>query len=58
MVTRLKLNGIDGKTPLGVESAAEFDSTRKNLPDPYIMMIDILRVRSRFYGWRCMTVLS
>ena len=46
MVARLKLNEIDGRTPLGVESAAEFDSTRKNLPGPYIVMIDILRVLS------------
>jgi len=29
MVARLKLEGIDGKLPPDVESAAQFDSTRK-----------------------------
>ena len=29
MVARLKLEGIDGKIPPDVESAAQFDSTRK-----------------------------
>jgi len=29
MVARLKLEGIDGKLPQDVESAAQFDSTRK-----------------------------
>ena len=30
MVARLKLEGIDGRAPPGVEPAAEFDSTREN----------------------------
>ena len=30
MVARLKLEGIDGKIPPDVESAAQFDSTRKS----------------------------
>jgi len=29
MIARLKLEGIDGKIPQDVESAAQFDSTRK-----------------------------
>ena len=30
MIARLKLEGIDGKIPQDVESAAQFDSTRKS----------------------------
>lgn len=30
MVARLKLEGIDGKIPQDVESAAQFDPTRKS----------------------------
>lgn len=30
MIARLKLEGIDGKIPPDVESAAQFDSTRKS----------------------------
>ena len=32
MVARLKLKGIDGRAPPGVEPAAQFDSTRENSP--------------------------
>ena len=42
MVARLKLKGIDGRAPPGVEPAASFDSTRGNLPGPDIMRIDRL----------------
>ena len=34
MIASLKLYGIDGRTPPGVEPAAQFDSTRKNTPGP------------------------
>jgi hypothetical protein len=30
MVARLKLEGIDGRIPPDVDSAAQFDSTRKS----------------------------
>ena len=36
MVARLKLKEIDGRAPPGVEPAAQFDSTRGNLPGPDI----------------------
>ena len=36
MVAKLKLKGIDGRAPPGVELAAQFDSTRETLPDPNI----------------------
>ena len=42
MVARLKLKGIDGRAPPGVELAAQFDSTRENLPGPDIGRIDRL----------------
>ena len=42
MVARLKLKGIDGRAPPGVELAAQFDSTRENLPGPDIVRIDRL----------------
>ena len=32
MVAKLKLKGIDGRAPPGVEHAAYFDSTRENSP--------------------------
>ena len=35
MVAKLKLKGIDGKAPPGVELAAQFDSTRESLPGQY-----------------------
>ena len=31
MVAKLKLKGIDGRAPPGVEPVAQFDSTRENL---------------------------
>ncbi len=34
MVARLKLKGIDGRAPPGVELAAQSDSTRANSPGP------------------------
>ena len=46
MVARLKLKGIDGRAPPGVELAAQFDSTRENLPGPDIVRIDRLRALS------------
>ena len=42
MVARLNLKGIDGSAPPGVEPAAQFDSTRENLPGPDIRRIDRL----------------
>ena len=44
MVARLKLKGIDGRAPPGVELAAQFDSTRGNLPGPDIVRIDRLKI--------------
>ena len=44
MVARLKLKGIDGRAPPGVELAAHFDSTRENLPGPDIVRIDRLKI--------------
>jgi hypothetical protein len=44
MVARLKLKGIDGRAPPGVEPAAQFDSTRENLPGPDIVRIDRLKI--------------
>ena len=42
MVASLKLEGIDGRAPQGVEPAAFFDSTRENLPESDIGRIDRL----------------
>ncbi len=42
MVARLKLKGIDGRAPSGVELAAQFDPTRENSPGPDIGRIDRL----------------
>ena len=50
MVARLKLKGIDGRAPPGVELAAQFDSTRENLPGPDIVRID------RLIGHPCLVV--
>ncbi len=44
MVARLKLKGIDGRAPPGVEPAAQFDPTRENLPGPDIVRIDRLKI--------------
>ena len=46
MVARLKLKGIDGMAPLGVEPAAQFDSTRGISPGPDTARIDRLRALS------------
>lgn len=46
MVARLKLKGIDGRAPPGVEPAALFDSTRGNSPGPDTIRIDRLRALS------------
>jgi len=46
MVARLKLKGIDGRALPGVEPAAQFDSTRGNLPGPDSRRIDRLRALS------------
>ncbi len=40
MVARLKLKGIDGRAPPGVEPAAYFDSTLGNSPGPDVIRID------------------
>ena len=42
MVARLKLKGIDGRAPPGMEIAAQFDSTRGNLRGPDIVRFDRL----------------
>ena len=42
MAARLKLKGIGGRAPPGVEPAAQFDSTRGNFPGPDIVRIDKL----------------
>ena len=42
MVARLKLKGIDGRAPPGVELAASFDSPRGNLPGQDMVRIDRL----------------
>ena len=42
MVARLKFKGIDGRAPPGVKLAAQFDSTRDNLPGQDIVRIDRL----------------
>ena len=39
MVARLKLKGIDGRAPPGVEPAAEFELKRRNSPGPDIVRI-------------------
>ena len=41
MVAKLKLKGIDGRAPPGVEPVAQFDSTRENLLSPGIVRIDM-----------------
>ena len=46
MVARLKLKGIDGRAPPGVEPAAQLDSTPENLPGPDTRRIDRLIVLS------------
>jgi len=46
MVARLKLKGIDGRAPPGVELAAQFDPTRENLPGQDMRRIDRLRALS------------
>ena len=58
LVAKLKLKGIDGKAPPGVELAAQFDSTRANLPGQHGRTIDRLKALSRLSGWWCMAVLS
>ena len=42
MVARLKLKGIDGRRPPGVEPAALLDTTRENSQGPDIVRIDRL----------------
>ena len=51
---RLKLKGIDGMTPQGVEYAAYFDSTRGILLGQDNVRIDRLRALSRSIVWWCM----
>ena len=46
MAASLKLKGIDGRAPPGVETVAQFDSTRENFPGPDIVRIDRLRALS------------
>ena len=56
MVARLKLKGIDGRAPPGVEPAAQFDSTRNNTPGPDTLRNDKLTALSSFSMWWCMAV--
>ncbi|KAK7065467.1 hypothetical protein SK128_024087, partial [Halocaridina rubra] len=58
MVAKLKLKGIDGRAPLGVEPAAQFDSTRETSPGPDTSRIERLRALSRFdvLGSTCATL--
>ena len=58
MVAKLKLKGIDGRAPPGVEPAAQFDSTRGNLPGPDTERTDRMTALSQFGGWWCMAVPS
>ncbi len=44
MIARLKLKGIDGRAPSGVEPAAQFDSTRGNLAGQDKIRIDRLKI--------------
>ena len=46
IVARLKLKGIDGRAPPGLEFAAQFDSTRGNSPGPDMARIDRLTALS------------
>ena len=46
MVARLKLKGIAGRAPPGVEPVAYFDSTRENIPGPDIVRIDRVKALS------------
>lgn len=46
MIAKLKLKGIDGRAPPGVESAAQLDSTPGNSPGPDTRRIDRLIVLS------------
>jgi len=46
MIARLKLKGIDGRAPSGVEPAAQFDSTRGNLAGQDKVRIDRLKALS------------
>ena len=46
MVVRLKLKGIYGRIPLGVEPTDQFDLSWENLPGPEIVRIDRLRALS------------
>ena len=46
MIAKLKLKGIDGRAPPGVELAAQFDSTRGNLPGQNMDGIDRLKALS------------
>ena len=57
MVAKLKLKGIDGRAPPGVEPAAQFDSTRGLLPGPDIVNIQIDSIFLILWWW-CMAVLS
>ena len=46
MVAKLKLKGIDGEAPPGVEPVAQFDSTRETSPGPDTRRIDRLTALS------------
>jgi len=46
IVARLKLKGIDGRLPPGVECAVQFDSTREISPGPNYVRIDRLKALS------------
>lgn len=46
MVAKLKLKGIDGGSPPGMELAVQFDSTQRTLPGQDTGRIDRLRALS------------
>ena len=56
MVASLKLKGIDGRAPPGVEPAAYFDSTREKSPGLDTARIHRLIAFSSFSVWWCMAV--
>ena len=58
MVAALKLEGIDGRAPPGVELAAQFGSIRENSPGLDTLRNDRLTLLSSFLVWWCTAVLS
>ena len=54
MAARLKVKGIDGRAPPGVEPAASFDSTRENSPGIDTLRTDRLIALSSISVWWCL----